>query len=118
MAEAAAHVKTIVAHYVRALMRQNVRPVRVVLFGSHARGNAAAWSDIDVSIISADLAGKGILDRQRILGRANQDLQAPIDVVGYTPEEWADAEAGTLLGEIRRTGVPLTPSELGVESST
>lgn len=114
MAQAAPDIKKILSAYARELLKRAIRPTQIVLFGSHATGKAGQWSDIDVSIISVDLANKGILERQILLGRANQELQAPLDVVGYTPEEWEHSESGTLLGEIRRTGIPMTLAELSV----
>ena len=104
MAEATSEIEVILQKYVRELIKNHVRPAKLILFGSHARGTATTWSDIDLSIISDDLEGKGILERQLILGRANQDLQAHLDVVGYTTQEWAHSEPGTLLHQILKTG--------------
>lgn len=112
MAQATSELKAIISRYVRELYRQNVRPEQVIVFGSHARGEATPDSDIDRSIISSDVAGKGILERQLLLGRANQDLQAPMDVVGYTPAEVLACVHGTLLYEIHQTGISIPIAEL------
>lgn len=112
MAQTASNVTRILKDYVRELAKAKIHPDKVVLFGSCATGAAGPWSDIDVSIISKDLAGKGILERQLLLGRANKDLQAPLDVVGYSLEEWNHCEPGTLLYEILKNGKELSLREL------
>lgn len=108
MAQTTSEVNRIVKQYLQELEEANVHPQKVILFGSHAAGAAEQWSDIDLSIISDDFEGKGILERQQILGRANQDLQAPLDLLGYTSQEWAQCEPGTLLYEIRQKGVEIS----------
>lgn len=39
---------------------------RAILFGSHAKGTASEWSDIDVALISKDFTGIGFYDRKRV----------------------------------------------------
>ncbi|OGQ06087.1 MAG: hypothetical protein A2W61_02015 [Deltaproteobacteria bacterium RIFCSPLOWO2_01_44_7] len=112
MVKATPEIKKILSQYVRELAKRNIHPERVILFGSHASGSASDWSDIDISIISKDLEGKGILERQLILGRANQDLQAPLDVIGYSTLEASQCESGTFLYEIIKTGLEIPLSEL------
>lgn len=104
MAQATSDITKIIRDYVAELERANIHPQKVILFGSYATGEAREWSDIDLSIITNDFEGKGILERQLILGRANQDLQAPLDLIGYTPEEVDQCESGTLLYEIVKHG--------------
>lgn len=112
MAKTPPEIKKVLKEYVRELMKSRVKPDRVILFGSWAVGKAHTYSDIDISIISKDLEGKGILERQLILGRANQDIQAPLDVVGYSTLEFQSCESGTLLSEILKNGIEIPLSEL------
>ena len=64
------------------------RPLRVVLFGSQARGTATEWSDVDLLVVLAD-----VTDR-RSLG----DLRASKDIVVATPEEIE--ERGNIVGSV------------------
>ena len=112
MAKEAPEIRAILGQYIRELEKRNIHPERVILFGSYASGSATEWSDIDVSIISNDLEGKGVLERQLILGRANQDLQAPLDVIGYSNKEVIQCEPGTLLYQILKTGTEIPLKEL------
>jgi predicted nucleotidyltransferase len=59
-------------------------PERVVLFGSHARGEPAA--DIDVVVIKE--TSDRFLDRLKVLYERWQ-LPVAVDILAYTPAEWA-----------------------------
>lgn len=61
------------------------RPLRVVLFGSQARGTATEWSDVDLLVVLPDVSDKRrtAIEIRRSLG----DLPASKDIVVSTPEE-------------------------------
>jgi predicted nucleotidyltransferase len=75
------------------------------LYGSYAHGKAREHSDIDIAVISPFFRGRGIRERQEFLGLAFGDIYEPIEPLGYTPEEYEHAEPGTMLHEIKRTGI-------------
>jgi uncharacterized protein len=81
----------------RTLAETAGSPVRVILFGSHAREDARAGSDIDFLVIEPDVP-----DRHAEMVRlrsALHDLRRPIDVLVYSEaqvHEWGDAP-GTAL---------------------
>ena len=62
---------------------------RVILFGSVARGTASATSDIDLVVVTPMARGQpvGGRGRETLLGIAPR---APVDLLVYTPEEWAE----------------------------
>ncbi len=70
------------------------QPARVVLFGSHARGTATEWSDIDLLVILLKVSDKrnATIEIRRALG----DLPVCKDIVVATPEEVA--RRGHLVG--------------------
>jgi predicted nucleotidyltransferase len=80
------------------------QPLRIVLFGSHARGTASKWSDVDLLVIlpnNSDKRGTAI-EIRRALG----DLPVCKDIVVATPEE-VDRRGnmvGTLLRSALREG--------------
>lgn len=82
-------------------------PVRVILFGSHARGDACAGSDLDFLVIEPEVP-----DRHAEMVRlrsALHDLRRPIDVLVYTEaqvEEWGEAR-GTVLHTALSEGLVL-----------
>ena len=80
------------------------QPLQVVLFGSHARGTANAWSDVDLLVVLPDASDKRAVavDIRRALG----DLPVCKDIVVATPEEIARRGhlAGTVLRSALREG--------------
>ncbi len=77
---------------------EHFAPLRIILFGSHARGEATAHSDIDLLVVFSTVDNK----RQKtldILG-ALGDLPVAKDIVVTTPTEIA--EYGNLVGLVLR----------------
>jgi predicted nucleotidyltransferase len=75
------------------------RPLKVILFGSRARGDARAESDVDLLVVMPD-AWAGARRRAAAVGivRALRDLPVAKDVVVTTPEEIA--RRGGLVGTV------------------
>jgi predicted nucleotidyltransferase len=68
-------------------IRESVHPDRVILFGSHARGEGTAESDVDLLIVApSDLPR---WKRTPPLYRLLAGLGVPKDIVWWTPEEIA-----------------------------
>ncbi|MFQ5853413.1 MAG: nucleotidyltransferase domain-containing protein [Candidatus Binatia bacterium] len=62
-----------------------VRPERIILFGSAARGEIGPNSDVDLLVVK-----KGRFDRSRLVGDIYRNLHGvgqAVDVVVVTPEE-------------------------------
>lgn len=70
---------------------------RIVLFGSHAKGNATKDSDIDIVILSDDFKGKNIFKRAQLTKEAEiktiKKYLIPIDILTMTPDEWNNKKA-------------------------
>lgn len=67
------------------LVREAGPHARVLVFGSHARGDASADSDLDFLVIEPKVAGR---HREMVrLRRALRGIDAPIDVLVYSEEE-------------------------------
>ena len=77
------------------------QPARVLLFGSHARGTADAWSDVDLLVVMEEVA-----DKRRAaveMRRALSDLPVSKDIVVTTPEEIA--RRGKVVGSVLRAAL-------------
>ena len=73
-------------------------PLRIVLFGSHARGEARAQSDVDLLVVLRSVSDKR---RSAIeIRQALADLPIGKDIIVTTPEEIA--KRGDLVGTILR----------------
>ena len=99
----AAASETLISIMVDRIVR-GFRPSQVVLFGSHARGAATEWSDVDLLVILPNGTDKrdSAIEIRRILG----DLPVCKDIVVATPEEVARRGhmVGTLLRSALRDG--------------
>jgi predicted nucleotidyltransferase len=77
--------------------------VRVIPFGSHARGTAEPGSDVDVAIVSASFQGKDVFERALMTKDAELDamerFEVPFDILTLTPEE---LEGDSLRGQFVR----------------
>lgn len=93
----------VIAEAVRLLIADG-RPTRVILFGSHARGEAREGSDLDLLVVVPHHAGRrSEMVRLRKLLRP---LAIPVDVLVYTEEqldEWAHLP-GSVLYEAMNEG--------------
>src|SRR5438105_7638386 len=80
---------TTAAHIVRMVRRivKKFHPQQVILFGSHARGDAGPDSDIDLLIVMPVKGSK--LEAGLGIRRALGDYPVPFDLVLSTPEEFA-----------------------------
>jgi predicted nucleotidyltransferase len=70
-------------------LRRRYRPELVLVFGSRARGDALADSDLDLLVVSDAFRGVPFLERlTELLGTL--DPPFGIDALCYTPEEFAE----------------------------
>lgn len=75
---------SLIASAVR-LLADAAHPDRIVLFGSHARGDADEGSDIDLLVIEPEVEDRA---REMVrLRRVLRPLRVPFDVLVYSREE-------------------------------
>jgi hypothetical protein len=97
-------IKKIVKQYCDVLKQNNICITQAILYGSYARGTAKAYSDIDLVVISPDLARFKPLKRQEILAQLSMYVDAPIEVLGYTPQELNKARNSIFAQILSKTG--------------
>lgn len=79
---------------------------RAILYGSSARGQAHAESDIDLAVLSPDFASLDRFSRLRLLLRAAWKAETDwIEPIGYTPQEFDTSRPGTFADEIKCHGI-------------
>ncbi|MDE0143414.1 MAG: nucleotidyltransferase domain-containing protein [Caldilineaceae bacterium] len=77
------------------------QPARVLLFGSHARGTADRWSDVDLLVVM-----ERVPDKRRAaveMRRELSDLPVSKDIVVTTPDEIA--RRGKVVGSLLRAAL-------------
>ena len=77
---------------------RDFHPLRLIVFGSHARGDARPESDVDLLVVLPQVVNKRLA--AVAIRRALADLPVCKDIVVTTPEEIT--RCGDLLGTILR----------------
>lgn len=102
-------VESVVTHYVEALRQQGIEVERVYLFGSHLRGNANEWSDIDVVVVSSAFADKPSWRRVEITGQARfetfQAMGESVEALAKTPDEVVTCHPASFLAAVLKDAV-------------
>ena len=79
-------------------------PERIILFGSHARGDAGPDSDVDLLVVMGVVGSKR--EKQIELRRSVHDIRIPKDIILVTPEELERQKdiSGTVVRPAMREG--------------
>lgn len=91
--------KKLVEIYIVELEKEGIHPQQILLYGSYASGKAHEWSDIDLVVISKDFEKIHPIKRLEILSLATWKLKAPIEALGYTPQEIAERGKDSIIWE-------------------
>lgn len=76
------------------------------LFGSYAKGTAAASSDIDLALVFDHLDHSGLFDEAFEVFHEAQELNPFLEPICFSTEEFEDEQA-PIVHEIKRTGIEL-----------
>ena len=83
------------------------RPSELVLFGSVARGDAHALSDIDLMIV-ANFSGSRRDRVEKILNLVEKlDLTFPVEPIPLRPEEYEALRSRPFFRQVKREGIKL-----------
>lgn len=93
----------VVADFATAL-RQRVRLDRIILFGSWARGEATALSDIDLLVVSPDF-GRDALADMVVRRQCLPPHEVDVDTIARNPAQIAAAEPDSFLATVLEDGV-------------
>jgi predicted nucleotidyltransferase len=86
-------VLRIISDFAKALEAENVKPQKIILFGSYSTGTQHEGSDIDLVVISEDFAGKDYWERIDVLAAAIVRVFEPTEAVAMPPQEWESGES-------------------------
>ena len=81
---------------------QVLKPLRIILYGSYARGTVGEWSDLDLVVVAA--TELPFYERSKVILKEVRP-KAGMDVLVYTPAEWEElGERPFVRDEIRGRG--------------
>jgi predicted nucleotidyltransferase len=86
-------VLRIVSDFAKALEARNIKPQKIILFGSYSTNTQREDSDIDLVVISEDFTNKDYWQRIDVLSAAIATVLRPIEAIAMTPEEWESGES-------------------------
>ena len=86
------------------LLRKKVRIDQAFLFGSHAKGGADEWSDVDLAVISPDFARMSHRRVIDLLVEVALAVDPSVEVLPYTPKDLREARSTNFLGYILANG--------------
>lgn len=95
-----------IRYFEERLKAKNMNVSKIILFGSQARGNASADSDVDIVLISSDFGRKNIYKRLAMIKEAEiatiKKFMIPLDIIMMTPEEFTSGSS--LVSEFAKNG--------------
>ena len=107
-----------VGRYLASLPRFGIHAKRGVLYGSFARGEANADSDIDLVVIAPEFDGRRGISLVKALWRATVSDDR-IEPVPCGEQEWENGHGRPILGIARREGIMIAPdTERGTREAT
>ena len=102
--------RTVTAAYIDRMVQRIAKrfhPEIIILFGSHARGDAGPDSDVDLLVV---MATKGSVREQGLEIRAAlHDVAVPLDIIVTSPADfaWRKEVVGTIEWPAAREGIVL-----------
>ena len=84
-----------------ALLRNHIKLDKVILYGSFAKGQSHADSDIDVAVVSPDFTGDRIEDQLKLM-RFRRQIDLRIEPIPFLPQDFVATDP--LAKEIIDTG--------------
>jgi predicted nucleotidyltransferase len=101
--ETATHTETVIRRAIDFL-RQKIRVQQAILFGSHAKGEADKWSDIDLAVVSPDFVHMNQKQVMDLLVEVALTINPSLEIRPYTPQDLKEARPTNFLGHILAEG--------------
>lgn len=90
-------IADIISFFKDKLADNGLNVAKIVLFGSHANGNAGGESDLDLVVVSDDFQDKNIFERVNLIGNARaavvMNFRVPVDIILMTPDEFENEKS-------------------------
>lgn len=96
----------IASAFIQRIKQSGIIVEQAYLFGSHARGKANAYSDIDICVVSP-MFGKDPIAEMVSLRHLAYPLDPRIEPITLHPHDMNDRYS-TIVSEIKKHGIPLS----------
>jgi predicted nucleotidyltransferase len=100
-------VVTVVDRYLAALKDAGIAVEMAVIFGSQARGEAQAWSDIDLLVIAAQFDAHWDRRVVNLLWQLAARIDSRIEPLPCGSRQWRDDDGSAIIEIARREGAVL-----------
>jgi len=101
-------INLVIRRYLQAVNDAGIHARRAVLFGSHARGNAHEWSDIDLLVIAPELDQTDHRNWVSVLWELRADTDSRIEPIPCGEREWETDDGRPILEIARREGIAIS----------
>jgi uncharacterized protein len=98
-------VDVVVRQYLQAAVEVGIHARRAVLFGSHAKGTADQWSDIDLIVIAPELEPPTSNQLVNKLWELRATTDSRVEPIACGEQEWETDQTRPILEIARREGV-------------
>jgi predicted nucleotidyltransferase len=88
--------------YIDVLKINNIKPEKIILFGSLAKNKYQPYSDIDLAIVSFQFK-KDVIEAMMTLSKLTIGVADRIEPIALTPED-LNRKYHSLIGEIKKYG--------------
>ena len=97
-----------VRHYLEAVRAAGISASRAVVFGSWARGEGGADSDVDVLVIAPEFDDPTSRARADLLWALRAGTDSRIEPFAVGERQWLEDDASAIIEMARREGVEIT----------
>jgi len=98
-------IDVVVRQYLSALAQVGIHARRAVLFGSHAKGTADEWSDIDLVVIAPELEPPANRQLVNKLWELRATTDSRVEPIPCGEREWETDQSRPILEIARREGI-------------
>jgi len=98
-----------VNEYIEAVEKRGITVSSVIVYGSHARGEAKEWSDIDVVVVSPVFDNRDSGNEVNILWEETAGSCRQIEPVPCGKQRWTEEDGSPIIEIARTEGVQIFP---------
>ena len=94
---------------IKEIIRKEISPGKIILFGSRARGVSTSHSDYDILIIKKDLKNEREITRKLNYAFFENNIAVPVDLIAIDDKKWEvdKNDIGMIYSKIHSEGITI-----------